>query len=94
MEGAISAYGDVWQGGQWVDATADEHGFTTPTSDVYGTVSDVFSDETGVGNFNVNNPFSASGIRQNMKGPLSESFNVRKRDIDTNTFQPREGSIW
>ena len=98
-EGAISAYGDVWQGGQWVDATVEEQGFNTPDSDQFGMVQNAFSDETGVTNRNTNYdpdrayPFSANAINQDIKSAAAESFDVRRGDIDMNTYKPEEGSI-
>ena len=56
-EGAISSYGDIWQGGQWVDATTEEHGFNTPNSEQFGNVDNAFSGEAmdlGFGKFSVN----------------------------------------
>lgn len=56
-EGAISSYGKVWQGGQWVDATTEDHGFNTPNSEQFGNVDNAFSGEAmdlGFGKFSVN----------------------------------------
>jgi len=98
-EGAISAYGDVWQGGQWVDATVEEQGFNTPNSDQFGNVKTAFSDETGVTNRNANYdpdrayPFSANAINKDIKSAAANSFDVRRKDIDMNTYKPEDGSI-
>ena len=98
-EGAISAYGDVWQGGQWIDATVEEQGFNTPDSDQFGMVQNAFSDESGIINRNANYdpdrayPFSANAINRDMKSAAAESYDVRRRDIDMNTYQPKDGSI-
>tara|TARA_R110001592_G_scaffold315323_2_gene591255 strand:- start:28654 stop:33966 length:5313 start_codon:yes stop_codon:yes gene_type:complete len=98
-EGAISAYGDVWQGGEWVDATVEEQGFNTPDSDQFGMVQNAFSDETGVTNRNANYdpdrayPFSANAINQDIKSAAAKSFDVRRSDIDMNTYKPEDGSV-
>jgi len=101
-EGAISAYGDVWQGGQWVDATQDQHGFNTPDSDQFGVVGSAFSDETGIINRNTNfdpnnkdksNPFLGNEMNQLMKSAAADTYDVRRRDINKDTWNPKEGSI-
>jgi len=98
-EGAISSYGDVWQGGQWVDATVEQQGFNTPDSEQFGDVSSAFSDETGVTNRNANYdpdrayPFSANAINQDIKSAAANTYDVRRRDIDMNTYKPEDGSI-
>jgi len=98
-EGAISAYGDVWQSGAWVDATSDQHGFTTPDSDQFGAVSSAFSDETGVINRSANydpskpQPFSAGIINREMKSAAADTYNVRRGDINKDTWTPKSGSI-
>ena len=92
-EGAISSYGDVWQGGQWVDATEENQGFNTPDSDQFNVVGDAFSDETGTINRNVGSMFTANAVNQGMKTAAADTYDVRRRDIDMNTFKPKEGSI-
>ena len=92
-EGAISAYGDVWQGGQWVDATEENQGFNTPDSDQFNVVGDAFSDETGTINRNVGSMFTANAVNQGMKTAAADTYDVRRKDIDMNTFKPKEGSI-
>lgn len=92
-EGAISSYGDVWQGGQWVDATEENQGFNTPDSDQFNVVGDAFSDETGTINRNVGDMFTANAVNQGMKKSAANTYDVRRRDIDMNTFKPKEGSI-